>query len=118
MFICIEKPFQTRVVVKRLAAIAVLAALAFLSGSASGFAADAQHGKLIALRVCSICHSVTKADVAGDHLGPSFRSIAKSRQFRNKGEALLFEKHPKMPTLALTQEEADDITAYIRLLAK
>jgi len=118
MFICIEKSSQTRVEVKRSAVTAVLAALAFLSDNASGFAADAQHGKLIALRVCSICHSVMKADVAGDHLGPSFRSIAKSRQFRKKGEALLFETHPKMPTLALTREEADDVTAYIILLGK
>jgi mono/diheme cytochrome c family protein len=97
--------------------IVALAVLAFISGSGSGFAADVRHGKLIALRVCSICHAVTKAQVAGNPSAPSFQTIAMSQQFRKKGVALLFERHPKMPTFALTQEEVDDIAAYIKSLA-
>jgi mono/diheme cytochrome c family protein len=31
---------------------------------------------------------------------------------------LLLENHPNMPNLALTQEQLDDVTAYIKSLVK
>jgi hypothetical protein len=52
---------------------------------ASGFAADALRGKQFAGRVCVVCHVVFKGHSPGDPNAPSFRSVAKSRQFREKG---------------------------------
>ena len=103
---------------KRSILMAAFVALALVTCSASGFAADAQRGKQFAGRVCAICHVVFKGERPGDPNAPSFQSIAKSQQFREKGERLLWENHPKMPTLALTQEESDDVAAYIKSLAK
>jgi mono/diheme cytochrome c family protein len=91
---------------------------ALAASSVSGFAADVQRGKQFARRVCGICHVVFKGQSPGDPNAPSFQSIARSQQFREKGISLLWENHPKMPTLALTQDESDDLTAYIKSLAK
>jgi mono/diheme cytochrome c family protein len=98
--------------------MAALIALALVTCTASGFAADALRGKQFAGRVCVICHVVFKGQSPGDPNAPSFRSVAKSRQFREKGVRLLWETHPKMPNLALTQEESEDVAAYIKSLAR
>jgi len=103
---------------KRSVLMAVFAALAFVTCSASGFAADVQRGKQFARRVCAICHVVFEGQSPGDPNAPSFRAVTKSRQFREKGIALLLENHPNMPNLALTQEQLDDVTAYIKSLVK
>lgn len=97
---------------------ATFAALVLLAHSTSAFSADAQHGKLFARRVCALCHVVADGQRPGDPDAPSFRSIPESPQFHEKGAALLLEKHPKMPNLALTQTELDDVVAYIKSLAK
>ncbi len=96
--------------------VAPVAALVFMT--ATGFAADSQRGRQYARRVCSICHSISKDDSEGDPNAPSFQSIAKSRQFREKGVARLWERHPKMPDLATTKDDLEDVAAYIRSLAK
>jgi len=90
---------------------------AFAAESASGFAADVQRGRQFARRVCGICHVVFKGQSPGDPNAPSFESIAKSKQFREKG-FVLAEGHPEMPSLALTQDESDDLAAYIKSLSK
>ena len=112
------EPLTALEATKRSILMAAFAALAFVTCSASGYAANAQRGKQFALRVCSICHVVSKGESPGDPNAPSFRSIARSRQFREKGVQLLWEEHPKMPNLALTQDESDDVAAYIKSLAK
>jgi mono/diheme cytochrome c family protein len=98
--------------------MAAFAGLLFVAYSAPALSADAHHGKQFARRVCALCHVVVDGQRPGDPDAPSFRSIAESPQFHKKGAALLLEKHPKMPTLALTQVELDDVTAYIKSLAK
>lgn len=97
---------------------AALAGLLFLAYGAPALSADTQRGKQFARRVCALCHVVVDGQRPGDPNAPSFRSIAESQQFRQKGAALLLERHPKMPNLALTQMELDDVTAYIKSLAK
>jgi mono/diheme cytochrome c family protein len=98
--------------------MAVFAALALVAHSTSGLAADARRGELFARRVCAFCHVVAEGQPARDPDAPSFRSIAESRQFREKGVRLLWERHPKMPNLALTQAETGDLAAYLKSLAK
>ena len=87
-----REPFTMPKATKRSILTAAFAALALVTGSA-GFAADAQRGKQFAGRVCAVCHVVFKGQSPGDPNAPSFRSIAKSRQFHKKGIAWLWEKH-------------------------
>ena len=95
-----------------------VAALALLVCGTSTFAANVEHGRQFARRVCSVCHVVSAGQRSGVPPAPSFRSIARSAQFRTKGAQLLWEKHGTMPNFALTADEADDVAAYIRSLAK
>jgi len=98
--------------------MAVVATIALAVAGEAGFAADAERGRQFARRVCSVCHVVFAGQRPGVPPAPSFRSIARGPQFRAKGTKLLWEKHGTMPNLALTGEEVDDVTAYIRSLAK
>ena len=104
---------------KRSILVAALAGLAFVNYGASGFAADARAGKQLAFKICAICHVVAEGRSPGDPSAPSFQSIAMSQQFREKGlVGLLSEKHERMPNLALTQDQVDDLEAYIKSLTK
>ena len=94
------------------------AALALIGHSTTGFSANAQRGQQFVLRVCAVCHVVAVGQARSGLNAPSFRSIAESRQFQKKGSAFLWETHQKMPNLALTQDELDDVAAYIKSLAK
>jgi mono/diheme cytochrome c family protein len=99
--------------------VGALAGLAFVNFGASGLAADARSGKQLAFKICAICHVVAEGRSPGDPSAPSFQSIAISQQFREKGlVALLSEKHERMPNLALTQDQVDDLEAYIKSLAE
>ena len=100
------------------ATMAALTTLAFMACSASGFAADALRGKQFASRVCGICHVVFEGQSPRNPNAPSFQSVANSPQFREKGVRLLWEQHPTMPNISLTQQESDDVAAYIKSLAK
>ena len=103
---------------RRYALRTVIASLALLICGTSAFAADAERGKQFARRVCSVCHVVFSGQRPGVPPAPSFRSIAKSSQFRTKGAQLLWEKHGTMPNFALTADESDDVAAYIKSLAR
>jgi len=86
--------------------------------SAAGHAADAERGRQFARRVCSVCHVVFAGQRPGVPPAPSFRTIAKSPQFRAKRAKWLWEAHGTMPNFALTADEAEDVAAYIRTLAR
>jgi mono/diheme cytochrome c family protein len=104
--------------VKRYSVLAAVAGLVLTVCGTSAFAANVERGKQLARRLCSVCHVVLAGQSAGVPPAPAFRSIAKSRQFRAKGAKLLWEAHGTMPNFALTSDEADDVAAYIRSLAK
>ena len=103
---------------KRYSLVAGVAGLVLMACSTSTFAADAERGKQLARRLCSVCHVVRVGQSAGVPPAPPFRSIAKSPQFRAKRAKLLWEAHGTMPNFALTGDEAEDVAAYIRSLAK
>jgi mono/diheme cytochrome c family protein len=103
---------------KRCSLLATVAGLVLMVCSTSTFAAGVERGKQLARRSCSVCHVVLAGQRPGVPPAPSFRSIAKSPQFRAKGAKLLWEVHGTMPNLALTGDEADDLAAYIKTLAK
>ncbi|MGZ7132393.1 MAG: c-type cytochrome [Halobacteriota archaeon] len=91
----------------------VTLALLFFSSEAT-FAADAYNGSLLAERWCASCHIVSSAQSKGSDGTPSFASIAQRPDFSAEKLAFfLLEPHPKMPTMALSRDEARDIAAYI-----
>jgi mono/diheme cytochrome c family protein len=80
-------------------------------------AADRDEGEKLARRVCSTCHAIT-AGLSPMAEAPPFASIARSKKFRIKGAGLLFDEHVIMPTFAFTNEQAEDIAAYLKSLAR
>ena len=86
--------------------------LAFTSDAT--FAADADHGSVLAKRWCASCHIVSSSQsVVIDH-SPSFASIAQKADFSaEKLTFFLLEPHPKMPNISLSRKEAEDLAAYI-----
>jgi mono/diheme cytochrome c family protein len=80
-------------------------------------AADADHGELVAKRWCAACHIVAADQKQGADNVPSFASVAKRPDFSAAKLALfLLDPHPKMPNMALTRRDAEDIAAYIARL--
>ena len=85
----------------------------------SVLAADADNGERLAQRWCASCHVVAPNQREANADAPPFETIA--RTFGFNGEKLVFfllEPHPKMPSMALTRSEANDIATYIGKLAK
>ncbi len=108
---------ETLMTTRHLGLSAALAALVMAAHSTAAFAADARRGERFAHQVCGTCHVVARED-SSDAEAPSFRSIAASEQFRKHGVVWLWAKHPKMPNLATTREELNDVAAYIKTLAE
>jgi mono/diheme cytochrome c family protein len=94
-------------------------ALATIFIAPTALAADADNGERLAQRWCASCHVVAPNQREANADAPPFETIA--RTFGFNAEKLVFfllEPHPKMPSMALTRNEANDIAAYIGMLAK
>ena len=80
-------------------------------------AADTAHGKQLAQTWCAECHVVAAGQSRASADVPPFNEIAKRPGFDSGRLALfLLEPHPKMPNMALSRRDADDIAAYIATL--
>jgi mono/diheme cytochrome c family protein len=82
------------------------------------FAADTNNGKRLTLARCASCHAVEREQGRQVADAPPFELIA--RKFGDNPEMLAFElldPHPRM-NITLTRREAQDIAAYISMLAK
>ncbi len=89
-----------------------LAILACTSTVAIG--ANLDNGSTLAKRWCTGCHVVSADQTKGTDIAPSFASIAAKPDFNvEKIASFLLEPHPKMPNMALSPEEAKDISAFI-----
>src|SRR6202158_3626917 len=78
------------------------------------FAANPDNGSTLALRWCTGCHVVSGDQIKGTDIAPSFASIAERPDYNvEKLASFLLEPHPKMPNMALSPEEAKDISALI-----
>ena len=96
-------------------AAAAIAVAAFVAPAA----ADVRQGETLAKRWCASCHIVASDQARGSADVPTFASIAKRPDFTPAMAAnFLRESHPKMPDMALSRAETDDIAAYIASLAK
>ncbi|HEY0330750.1 MAG TPA: c-type cytochrome [Rhodopseudomonas sp.] len=77
-------------------------------------AADADNGRTLAERWCVGCHVVSSAQSKGTDIAPSFASIAERSNFNEEKLAFfLLEPHPKMPSMALSRDEAKNLSAFI-----
>jgi mono/diheme cytochrome c family protein len=81
-------------------------------------AGDAASGLTLAKTWCVTCHIVAP-NVAGGDNAPPFDAIA-NRSNLSPGalRAWLTDTHPPMPNLNLSNQQIDDITAYLDSLRK
>lgn len=95
-------------------------ALAVTIVAKPGLAADAYNGERIARRWCVACHVVAPDQRrSAIDAAPPFAAIANRPGFDAARVALfLLDPHPKMPDMSLTRNEAADLAAYIKTLAK
>jgi len=102
---------------RREAALAGVIGLALVA--APTFAADANHGELLAKRWCAACHVVADDQTHGADNVPTFQAIAKMPGFdAEKIARFLRDPHPKMPDMQLSTYESADLAAYIVSLGK
>jgi mono/diheme cytochrome c family protein len=76
---------------------------------------NAAAGKQVAERWCSSCHVVGPGSVQGTSNGaPPFVAVARMTSTTPMSlKAFLLTPHARMPDLHLSQDEIDDLTAYI-----
>jgi len=95
----------------------VLLAIALTATPA--LSANADNGRVIALRWCQACHVVSSTQTRATGEAPPFEEISKRPGFDpTKLTNFLFDPHPKMPDMSLTRDEAADLAAYIASLSK
>src|SRR5689334_8095237 len=84
------------------------------------WAADVQHGKVIAERWCNGCHVVQREQKsAATDQAPPFVTIGKTPAFDAGRLALMLLKpHPNMPKLELSRSEVADLAEYMRALSR
>src|SRR5215510_1705701 len=97
---------------QRRTAFFVLMALA--AGTGSSLAADGGNGERLAQRWCASCHAVSMSQQQASADVAPFSAVARMPQFdAQKLAFFLLAPHPKMPDMALSRREAEDLTAYI-----
>ena len=93
--------------------VMIVAALA----ATASFAADPDHGETLVKRWCATCHLVGNDQAGPRTEAPPFASVAKKPGFDAARIAFfLLDLHPRMPSMALSRNEAADIAAYIATL--
>jgi mono/diheme cytochrome c family protein len=91
-----------------------LCAVAIASPS---FAADANHGKAIAMRWCASCHLVERGQTSATDQAPPFTHLATIPALNaDKLAFLLLLPHPNMPNVSLNRAEVADMADYIGTL--
>ncbi|HKA74458.1 MAG TPA: c-type cytochrome [Xanthobacteraceae bacterium] len=99
--------------------IAILAVYALAAGATPGTTADADNGQQLAQRWCASCHVVAPDQREASADAPPFASIARMPDFNAQKVAFfLLEPHPKMPAMALSRRDSEDIAAYIAKLGR
>ena len=86
--------------------------------AANQMTGEVRRGAKLVQRMCAECHSVEGTETPPTNTkAPSFASIAKMPEM---SMMLLRERldfpHPMMPSLLLTNEQKEDITAYLLAL--
>ncbi|MGE3246577.1 MAG: cytochrome c [Beijerinckiaceae bacterium] len=97
-------------------AVAALVATAATGSGALGKGPEISKGKALAQRWCASCHVVAPGQTKASADVPSFAQISKTRTIAQIRGALV-ASHTRMPDMALSRSEIDDLTAYLQTLA-
>lgn len=98
--------------------IAILAFAALTTHAAAQNLGDAKQGSLLARSVCAQCHGVRAGELRSPNpMAPNFTSIATTLGMTDRAlRVWLQSSHPTMPNIILTNNERDDVVAYIMSL--
>ena len=104
-------------------AVALLGGLVLIGSLALAVAqemGDAKAGLTYAEYVCAECHAVGSGQRRSPHeRAPSFQIVAEARGMTATALRVWFQTpHPSMPNLMLTDQQSDDLVAYILSLKK
>ena len=95
-------------------ALALAAALGARPAAAAG---SAEHGRVMAQRLCSACHAIGSHGESPNHKAPPFRTLGTKYPIDMLQEALaegIRTGHPAMPAFAFEPPQIDDLIAYIK----
>jgi len=98
---------------------ALVVALIALSHSAIAENLSASNrGAAVALMTCARCHGVRRDQLLSpDPMAPNFTNIATTLGMTDRAlRVWLQTSHPTMPNVVLTNQERDDVVAYIMSL--
>jgi mono/diheme cytochrome c family protein len=92
-----------------------LIASAFASSAVAEESGNAKEGSVFAQAVCAECHSVRDGERASPNAqAPSFTSVANTRGMNAMTLRVWFQSpHPTMPNLKVSNQESDNVIAYI-----
>ena len=95
--------------------ILALSVLFATTTSAAQERGDPDRGLNYARQVCAHCHAIRKGDEnSPHHLAPSFEKIANSPGVTGIAlAAILHSVHENMPNFVLSENERDNVIAYI-----
>lgn len=97
----------------RLGALGAVAGILIAASASAAPAQQAVDGLAIARQWCASCHIVEPGGKGSDAARP-FAQVANDPDFTMDGlRAWLSDPHPPMPSLTLSNEEIDALTAYI-----
>ena len=98
----------------------VLTASAFASSAWAGEGGNVRDGLRFAQTVCAECHAVRDGERASTKAqAPTFTSVANTPGMNAMALEVWFQTpHPTMPNLKFTNQESDDVIAYILSLRK
>ncbi len=100
----------------RVVILAGILAASIHAANAQDTFGNSEAGRVYAHQVCSTCHAVTPEQAAQRRIviAPDFQSIANTSGVTATAlRAFLLTSHPKMPNLILTQEQSDDVIAFV-----
>lgn len=98
--------------------IAALVLLGLTSGAIAQDRGDISQGARLALTTCSTCHAVRRGQLRSpDPMAPNFTDVATTLGMTDRAlRVWLRSSHPTMPNIVLTDNERDDVIAYIMSL--
>jgi mono/diheme cytochrome c family protein len=81
---------------------------------------DAKAGFAYASQACTECHAVRSGErISPNTTAPAFELVANTRGMTELALRVWFRSsHPSMPNLVLTENQSDDVVAYILSLKK
>src|SRR6476620_9391406 len=103
-----------------LKAILVLSASAFAGSALAEESGNARDGLRFAQGVCAECHAVRDGERASPNAqAPSFTTVANTPGMNAMALEVWFQTpHPTMPNLKFSNQQSDDVIAYILSLRK